>query len=176
MSIIVVPAFVQPLLGGLLYRGLGLDETPDWYDLAPQYWLFVALGALPGLVGVFAALLSAQPANPRAVSRVSAFGMIGVGWTLLWVVTMFGGRVTDVTAGEVSLSFDVSLTGADFLRDTAKAAAAALPLLIVGLGLSVLLIARQVRLPWRATAAGVITVAAAVAVVLVGRNSGGTYL
>ncbi|MCP2323253.1 hypothetical protein HDA40_001760 [Hamadaea flava] len=176
VSIIVVPAFVQPLLGGLLYRGLGLGETPDWYDLAPQYWLFVALGALPGLVGVVVALLSAQPTNPRAVSRVSAFGMVGVGWTLLWVVAMFGGRVTDVTASKVSHAFDVSLTGAEFLRDTTKAAAAALPLLIVGLVLSVLLTARQVRLPWRAAAAGVITVAAAVAVVLVGRNVGGAYL
>lgn len=175
VAIIVVRMFVQPVLGGLLYRGLGLRDAPDWYDLAPQYWLFVALGVLPGLAGVVAALLSAQPANPRAVSRVSTFGMVGVGWTLLWVLTMFGGRVTDVTAGEVSLAFGVSLTGAEFLRDTAEAAAAALPFSVVGLALSVWLMARRVRRPWRVVAAGVITAAAVVAVVLVGRSSGAAY-
>ncbi|MCP2328793.1 hypothetical protein HDA40_007300 [Hamadaea flava] len=54
-----------------------------------------------------------------------------------------------MTAGEVSLAFGVSLSGAEFLRDTAEAAAAALPLFIVGLVLSAWLMARQVRLPWR---------------------------
>ncbi|MEF9908491.1 hypothetical protein [Streptomyces sp. P9-A2] len=52
------------------------------------------------------------------------------------MVTMFGGRVTDVSAGEVSINSGVSLSGAEFLRDVAEPAGAALPVLAVGLALS----------------------------------------
>lgn len=171
-ALFVVPTFVQPLLGGLLYRGLALHEAPDWYDLAPQYWLFVAVGVLPGLLGLVVGLLSARPDEPRAVSRTSTAGMVGVGWTSLWVVTMFGGRVTDVSAGEVSIKYGVSLSGAAFLRDAAEPVGAALPFFVVGLVLTVWLVSRPVRQPWRVAAAGVLVVA----VVLVGRTSGGSYL
>jgi len=173
-AIFVVGFFVQPLLGGLLYQGLALHKAPDWYDLAPQYWLFVAVGALPGLLGQVTILLSAHPTGPR--SKSITWGVVGFGWTFLWVISMFGGRTTDVSIGDVSIKFGVSLSGAEFLRDAAEPAGAVLPFFVIDYLLMWWLMTRPVRLPRRAAVAGAVSVAAVVAVVLVGRAVGSTYL